>query len=72
MEKVKELSRTTWRLQNSYRDADCSMRNVVNKVEITGRGARWVLGAAGRPLCRVMVFKPLCSTSETDAEWYCM
>ena len=42
-EKVKGLRRTNWQLQNSHRDVNYSIENVVNNTVITVYGARWVL-----------------------------
>ena len=33
------------------------MGNIVNNIKITGYGTRWVLRAAGEPLCRVHGYK---------------
>ena len=36
--KVKRLGSTNWCLQNSHRDVDCSMENIVHNIEIMRYG----------------------------------
>ena len=45
--KVMGLRRRNWLLQNSHGDVKCSMRNIVNDIQITIYGVRQVLDILG-------------------------
>ena len=53
VKKGKGLRSPKWQSQNSHKDVNSLIGNVVNTIVITRSGARWVLEITGGPLCKV-------------------
>lgn len=50
------LNSANWWLQNSHRDVDYSVGNIVNNIVITTCGARWALETPGDHSAKHMIF----------------